>query len=314
MLTGLTEDLSSKRKALGAAIDNRSMIDMDQLKAFILEQNKELHDTINKTVQQTIEDNNRTNIQSMEAILDKKLDSFAGCVDTKIESVRTECMSAIQLLSNEVKEKVASGSEGVEDRIDYLERQAKLCDIVIKNVPYRQDEDLKNYIYDLCDAIKFNNTNAIKAAFRMSRNATKSNPIVMKFYDVADKKDFMHAYFECKNLNLTDLGFKTKLRIVISEALTHKNNEIFKKAMQLKFDKVFWSVSTKNGLVHYRLDQKTRPLKITSLSSLNAFYSSGADQSKDNVIQPTASEHNMGESSTKEQQMDPVVNISQPIN
>ena len=122
--------------------------------------------------------------------------------------------------------------------------------IVIKNVPYRQDESMKDYVYDVCRAIGYNNTESIKSAFRLSRNTNKSNPIVMKFYDVADKRDFMHAYFQCQNVNLMHLGFKTKLRIVISDALTQKNNEIFKKAMQLKFGKIFWSVSTKNGLVY----------------------------------------------------------------
>lgn len=278
---GLTEEVSLKRKAVGAAIDNRSMIDMEQLKTFISEQNKELQDTINEKLQKTIEDNNKANIQSLETILDKKLDSFAGYVDSKIACVRNDCMTAVQALSNNVNGKISKFSDGVEDRIDYLERQAKLCDIVIKNVPYRHDENMKNYVFDLCGAIGYNNTNAIKTAFRLSRNSTKSNPILMKFYDTADKRDFMHAYFQCRNLNLTNLGFQTKLRIVISDALTQKNNEIFKKAMQLKFDKKLWSVSTKNGLVHYRLDQKSRPMQITSLAALNVFYSTGGTQNNE---------------------------------
>lgn len=90
----------------------------------------------------------------------------------------------------------------------------------------------------------------------------------------------MEAYFQHPHLNLTNVGFKTKLRIVICEALTRKNQEIFQKAMNLKFNKVFASVSTKNGFVYYRLDQKSRPVKISSLSSLDVFYSTGANENE----------------------------------
>lgn len=88
----------------------------------------------------------------------------------------------------------------------------------------------------------------------------------------------MYGYCQYQQLNLSDVGFKTKLRIVICEALSRKNNEILGKAMELKFNKVFWSVSTKNGLVYYRLDQKSRLSKISSLSSLNAFFSTGTSE------------------------------------
>lgn len=277
------DENSVKRRADQAAIDNRTMIDMDQLKLFITEQNNKLQDTINQKLRKTIEDNNKANIQSLETFLKDKLDIFAGKVDSKIEAVRNDCMSAVQLLTDDVKDKVMKFSDDIENRIDYLERQAKLCDIIIKNVPYRQDESMKNTVYDLCDAIGYKNTGAIKSAFRLSLNSNKSNPIVMKFYDTEDKRDFMHAYFQRKNLNLSDLGFQTKLRIIISDALTKKNNDIFKKAMQLKFDKIFWSVNTKNGWVYYRLEQKSRPIRITSISALNAFILTGGNQMNANV-------------------------------
>lgn len=304
----VADEISLKRRAEEPAIDNRSMTNMEQLKLFISEQNKELQDTINKKLQETIEDNNKANIQSLETMFDKKLNNFAGYVDSKIETVKFECMSAVQVLSKDVKEEITKFSDGVEDRIDYLERQAKQCDIVIKNVPYRQDESMKDYVYNVCRAIGYNNTDSIKSAFRLSRNTNKSNPIVMKFYDVADKRDFMRAYFQCQNLNLMHLGFKTKLRIVISDALTQKNNEIFKKAMQLKFGKIFWSVSTKNGLVYYRLDQKSRPLAITSLTDLNAFHVAGATQINENdTTKQPLDQRDAGESSHKLDQ--PMVNV-----
>ncbi len=310
----MLEENSLKRRAVEPAVDNRSMIDMEQLKLFITEQNKVLQDTINKKLQETIEDNNKANIQSLETILNNKLDSFSGYVDSKIENVRADCMSVVQVLSDDVTEKIEKFSECVEDRIDYLERQAKQCDIVIKNIPYRHDESMENYVYDLCGAIRFNNTNSIKSAFRLSRNSSKSNPIVMKFFNVADKRDFMHSYFQCQNLNLTDLGFKTKLRIVISDALTaltQKNNEIFKKAMQLKFNKIFWSVNTKNGLVYYRLEPKSRPLQITSLAALNAFNLAGAKQINEDTTKQSHVTPSTGEAS---QQMGQTMVIAEDKN
>lgn len=269
-------DVTWKRRAEDPLIDNRSVVDMDLLKSFIMEQNKELQEIINKKMQETVDDN-KSNIQSLEVSIDKKLDSLAGYVDSKIEGVRTEFMATIKDFSDGFNGKIQKFSEDVEDRIDYLERQSKLCDVVVKNVPYRSDENMRDLVYDLCDAVAFKNVNAIKSAFRMSKQETKSNPIVMKFYDKQDKREFMSAYFRNQKLNLSDLGFKTKMRIVINEALTQKNSEIFKKAMQLKFNKVFASVSTRNGFVFYRLDQKSQPCKIPSLSSLNAFCSTGAN-------------------------------------
>lgn len=282
------KDKSNKRRATGPAIDDRTGVDMDQLKSFIVDQNKELQDTINKTIQDAIENNNKANIQSLESILDKKLDIFSGYVDSKIESVRTDCMATMEDISNNMNDKISKINNEMEDRIDYLERQTKLCDVVIKNIPYRQDENMENLVYDICDAIVFKNTGAIKSAFRLSRYENRSNPIIMKFYEIADKRDFMEAYFHHPLLNLTDVGFKTKQRIVICEALTRKNNEIFRKAMNLKFNKIFSSVSTKNGFVFYRLEHKSRPVKILSISSLDAFHSTGG---KENDTQRTSIHH-----------------------
>lgn len=270
-----SEDNSGKRRALEPAVDDRLVIDMEQLKSFILEQNRELQVRINKSLQETIENNN---IQSLENILNQKLATFAGYVDSKIESVRVDCVDKIDDFSTKMTEKIRLLIEDVDGRIDFLERQTKLCDVVIKNIPYRQDENIENIVYDICYAIDYKNTNAIKSAFRLSRNQNRSNPIILKFFEVADKREFMYVYFKHQLLNLSDVGFKTKLRIVICEALTRKNNEIFKKAMELKFKKVFWSVSTKNGLVYYRLDQKSRLSSISSLSSLNAFLSTGTSE------------------------------------
>lgn len=225
------EDFSIKRRALEPAVDNRAVIDMDELKQFITDQNKELQDTISLNLQQTIKNNNTANIQSLERILKEKLDSFAGYVDSKINVVRDDCEASIKVLSDGMTDKINKFNDDTEDR---LERE--------------RERDKSSSA-----------TNGIKSTFRLSRNQNKSNPIIMKFYDLADKRDFMFAYFKNQKLNLTDLGFKTQLRIVICEALTRKNNDIFKKAMELKFSKIFSSVSTKNGFVYYRLDQKSRP-------------------------------------------------------
>lgn len=274
----MLEDNTAKRRALESAVDDRLVIDMEQLKSFILDQNRELQDTINKKLQQTIEDNNKANIKSLENILDRKIDIFAGYVDSKIDSVRLDYVEKIDDLSTKVHEKIRLLNEDVDDRIDFLERQAKICDVVIKNIPFRQDENMESIVYDICYAIDYKNTNAIKSAFRLSRNQNRSNPIILKFFEVADKREFMYVYFKHQQLNLSDVGFKTKLRIVICEALTRKNNEIFRKAMELKFKKVFLSVSTKNGLVYYRLDQKSQMSRISSVSSLNTFLSTGTSE------------------------------------
>lgn len=305
-MTNEDKDKSNKRRALGPAIDDRSVVDMDQLKVFIVNQNKELQDTINKTLQDTIENNNKVNIKSLESILDKKLDIFAGYVDSKIESVRTDCMATMEEISNNMNDKISKINNEMEDRIDNLERQSKLCDVVIKNIPYRQDENMENLVNDICDAIEFKNTRAIKSAFRLSRNQHKASHIIMKFYEISDKRYFMEAYFQHPLLNLTDVRFKTKQRIVICEALTRKNMDIFQRAMNLKFNKIFLSVSTKNGFVYYRLDQKSRPVKILSLSSLNAFHSTG-EKENDNQRTPIhhANDHNKIQTPVKENNGEP---------
>ncbi len=272
------EDKNTKRRALDAAVDNRSVVDMDELKSFILEQNKDLQHTINARLQETMESNNRANLQTFESILNEKLDNFGSHFDSKIELVRADCMATMDDLSTKMTDRISKLSDDVDDRIDYLERQAKLCDVLIKNIPFRQDENMNDIVYDICGSIEYKNTSAIKSAFRMTRNESRSSPIVMKFFDVVDKREFMYAYFKHQQLNLSDVGFKTKLRIVICEALSRKNNEIFKKAMVLKFKRIFWSVSTKNGQVYYRLDQKSRPSMISTVSSLNAFFSAGTSE------------------------------------
>ncbi len=270
---------SNKRRAL-YPLDNRSEMDFDTLKSFIMDQNANMQATIKKELKETIESNTKSNLQSMEQILDDKLHKFAGYVEAKIDNVRTECADSIKVLSDELSTKIRLFNDDIDERLDFLERQSKQCDIIIKNIPYRPEENMRNLVYDTCDAIKFSNVKTIKSAFRMSRSSNRSNPIVMKFYDRSDKHDFMRAYLNYNMLNLNDLGFHSKLRIIICEALTTKNNEIFKKAMYLKRNKELFSVSTKNGFVYCRLDSNSQFLHVSSLSSLDALTSAGAKTNK----------------------------------
>lgn len=102
--------------------------------------------------------------------------------------------------------KIRLYNDNIDERLDFLERQSKQCDVIVKNIPYRSDENMRNLVYDICDSIKFTNVESIKSAFRMSRISNKSNPIIMKFYDRSDKHDFMRGYLNYNKLNLNDLG------------------------------------------------------------------------------------------------------------
>lgn len=94
------------------------------------------------------------------------LAGFSFAIVLLIEFVRADCAVKMDNLSTEMNDKVHQLNDNIDERIDFLERQTKLCDVVIKNIPYRQDENMQNIVHDICGAINYKNTSAIKTAFR----------------------------------------------------------------------------------------------------------------------------------------------------
>lgn len=82
------------------------------------------------------------------------------------------------------------------------------------------------------------------------------------------KQELLAAYFRKKNLNITDIGFKTPARIYINERLTSANRVIFNRAAEAKNANVIYRYYTRRGLVIIQRDATSKPSTVLSMGEL----------------------------------------------
>lgn len=102
-------------------------------------------------------------------------------------------------------------------------------------------------------------------------NVTQIPSILVKFHSNNNKITFMKAYFQHGELDISDVGFLTKDRIIVRENLTQRNHKIFCLAMKLKKDGFIKKVMTVSGLVLVYHNDKDNEI-ISSITTLENKY------------------------------------------
>lgn len=172
---------------------------------------------------------------------------------------------------------------------DEVERLKRQNDIIIRHIPFCDGECLNTVFKDIATTIGFN-IKCMPRVYRLAthkkqlpkepqnsqnirvtrRNASASESgssssartfsplIVVKFYSMLDKLDFMAFYFRQMNLNLSHIGFNTNSRIIVSDNLTTKNNKVFIAAVALKKTGKLTKIQIKNGLVYVAISATSK--------------------------------------------------------
>lgn len=236
---------------------------------------------------------------------DNKLNTLSSEVDKKIE---TALASADTLKCVELVNTVDALSLVTDLRIEALERNHVLRDVVITGIPFCDGENVTTYFSKICETISFAaNINTVSTIFRLSPKSAASKPtssqhaamaaistsssadtatstsspansisppIIVKFINSDFSRLFMSCYLKYKTLNLADIGFSSASRIYVNENLTKPNRELFRHCLNTKKTlKEILNVFTKNGLVYIKFAGLDKPIYTRSINEFDKFCS-----------------------------------------
>lgn len=231
----------------------------------------------------TVSDNNTQ--------LNTKIDNLEATVSTKIKDVKEEMEIRIDTVTKDLNQQVEKSkwecerrnSEVLkeisihESRLDRLERFSLDKDLIISGVPLENNDDPFALLGDIIGALNCNlKQGDFVAVFRLRGNNSESSrnkrivPIVARLQEEWHKQELLTAYFKKRNLNLTDIGFKTSTRIFINERLTVTNREIFNRASEAKRSNLIYRFFTRRGLVFIQRNESSRPECIYHVKDLQA--------------------------------------------
>lgn len=204
-----------------------------------------------------------------------------------MNAVKDEHRKLIEKTINEkIAEKAPAAANGfIESRIDQLERQVRMNELVISGVPYIENEKIIDIVTSISAAIKFPcGQNVIESCFRLPvhNNSRRSSPsIIVRFWGAEAKMDFFKSYFNVAKLCTTMIGYSAASRIYINENLTKRNFEIFCKARDFKKDGKVIRFSTQRGRVVVKLHGSERSYAIETMEQLSSLVDSSATAPND---------------------------------
>lgn len=208
--------------------------------------------------------------------IEKRMDEFTQQVTTDMNVAKDDNFKDMDKKINDmVTVALVNATSGVTDsRIDQLERQVRMNELIVSGVPLVDNENLSNIMTSISKVINFSGgVDAIESCFRLPshNNRRRLSPsIIVKFWGGEAKSDFFKQYFVTKKLCSTMLGFSAPSRIYVNENLTKRNFEIFCKARDLKKDGKIVRFNTQRGRVVVKLQGSEKSYFVDSLDQLSS--------------------------------------------
>lgn len=210
----------------------------------------------------------------------ESLDNKVTLVEKRFDELETKLSADVKTVSDKVNcttpDMLANSmSAAAELRIDQLERQVRMNELVISGVPMVENENLVELMDVICKTIKFSGGGtSIESCFRLpSRTSSRkrtSPSIMVKFWGADAKTDFYKQYFVSKRLCTSMIGFATESRIYVNENLTKRNFEIFRMARDMKNQGKISRYNTQRGRVVIQLLGSEQSHAIESASHLSS--------------------------------------------
>lgn len=214
--------------------------------------------------------------------IEKRMDEIVNQVHIDMNAAIDEKLSGFeQKIKGMVTSTLSNASSGIaENRIDQLERQVRMNELVISGVPTTDNEKLMEIIASICRVIQFHGgSEAIETCFRLPihNNRRRSSPsIIVKFWGADGKNDFFKRYFATKKLCTSMIGYSAPSRIYVNENLTKKNFDIFCKARDLKKEGKIIRFNTQRGRVTVKLQGSEKSHTVDSMDKLSLLVSQHA--------------------------------------
>lgn len=222
----------------------------------------------------------------------QKLTTLSNDVDLRTTAALTSSSNATAETHQELSTTVNALALVTVVRIEALERNHFLRDVVINGIPFIEGEDVYAYFSKICETIAFSpNLHSIlrlprkdstirsplvtgSTAFASSSSSKNNPPIIIKFINSDFSRNFIGYYLKFKTLNLTSIGFSSPSRIFVNENLTKPIRALFlncvntKKTFYFNFKCIY---NTMIGLVHIKFAGVNKPIIVHSISEFDEF-------------------------------------------
>ncbi|KAJ8704369.1 hypothetical protein PYW08_013093 [Mythimna loreyi] len=158
---------------------------------------------------------------------------------------------------------------GLEAKIEFMEQNARSCNIELCNIPERRDENLIALLENLGSKVNFKISEkdlvAIHRVPRAHQQNDKPKNIIVKFTSKILRDNVLSACRLFKGLNAEALGFKNStLPILVHEHLTLKNKQLCRESREAAARNNFKFVWVKNGTILAREKEGARAFAIKS--------------------------------------------------
>lgn len=163
---------------------------------------------------------------------------------------------------------------GLVAKIDYMEQNARSCNIELCNIPERRGENLITLIENIGSKINLKVTQKDIVAIHRVPHAHEQNDrpknIIVKFTSRILRDNMLSACRLFKNLNANLLGFSNSaLPVYVHEHLTLKNKQLFRECRAAAARHNFKFVWVKNGTILTREKEGARVFVIKSLQDVD---------------------------------------------
>lgn len=158
----------------------------------------------------------------------------------------------------------------VNNRLDFIERQNLINDVLVTGIPYREHEDVFKLFNDICNALGCNKSSMIIDSIFRLPGSKEDRPIIVKFVTSMSKIEIFNIYNQkSTSLTLKSIGFSiSDRRIYINSCLTKKNRIIHQKARELfkkQLIKKFY-VSKGNIFIISLDENNSKPKKMATMN------------------------------------------------
>ncbi|XP_028173189.1 uncharacterized protein LOC114362118 [Ostrinia furnacalis] len=162
----------------------------------------------------------------------------------------------------------------LEDKIDAMEQQARMCNVEISNLPEKRGEDLPAILENLAAHIKMPlNKQDIVSIHRVPQataGSTRPKNIIVKLTSRLLRDNFIAAVRLNKGIDSPQLGISgTPYKIYVNEHLTLKKKNLFRETRETARKHGFRFVWVKHGTILVRASETTPIIAIRSDKDLS---------------------------------------------
>lgn len=239
-----------------------------------------------KQLTATVDSNQKSSIERFRS-LENKLSLQTEAWKSEINNTLAKHLLDTENKYKTLAVKVSSVNAMVDDKFEEVDRQNRLCEILLRGIPMNEKENLTLLFEKMSTVLKFQHEKmyALHSIFRFrskihtNDEQLRAPPILIKFSTPIIKREFFNLFLKQKDLNLSHLGFNSSNRIYISDNLTKKNSNILKKAAEMKTSKKIEKVQVRNGFIHIMYPNAGKLVKINCLNDLLSGGQSTSQQS-----------------------------------